>query len=868
MPGRDVTADAAHILWLASLRAVVVFIALAVIPAAEAQQNILNRREALSQVQHMGLLTDGEVETPEGRTSFSLQHIVNGVPLYYQTTNANAAMSVSTDKCYPAGMGGLSLTGFGVTLGIWDAGAVRAGHVEFGGRATQRDHVVATNYHSTHVAGTMIGLGAAPSAKGMSPEAFLDCYDWNNDQAEMNAAAQLGLRVSNHSYGLITGWQRTSFVPTESNGDIDPVPIVSWTWFGDTRVSATEDYFFGYYSFEARAWDQIAVNNPFYLFVKSAGNDRNQGPSPGTAHLVFDFSSGQYVVSTATRSLDGNGGFDCISHSGTCKNGLTVGAVNDVLGGYTTPSRVAMSSFSCWGPTDDGRIKPDLVGNGVQLYSSTDTGNQAYEVLSGTSMAAPNVSGSLGLLIQHFRETHPGDQDMLASTLKGLVIATADECGTSPGPDYQYGWGILNTLKAAQLITADVSNPLVISEHVLDQNGEFELFITSDPAAPQVRATICWTDPVPLFELPPALDPVQKILVNDLDLTLTAGGEVHMPWVLDGFSPSLPASTGDNITDNVEQVVIGNVGENAYRLKVSHKGDLTGGSQIFSLIIQGAAAISEQPERIPPQVAAIEPADGSLVGAIDVIKVTFSEPVVEVRPDNLMIHGVAAESVVGHGAGPYSFTGQWTPPDGQVDVQLVAGEIKDIFDNNLVGASWQYEKHDCNGNRILDETDVALHTSEDCNLNFIPDECDPDVLKVGPYVARAIEFGEVVSLHASDMISGGVPPFTFEWTLRGSAGEMRSTVDSPQFRPREPGTFVARLVATDAMGCRVIGFVTVDVSNATQSPEVGLAPAPTVTGGFCPMSFGLTLVTLLLGIVGRWAFPTRVRQLIRQAAKP
>ena len=838
-------------------RLVLVLATLGLMASAEAQQVVLQRAEAVRQVEAMGLATEGTVVTPEGTVTYSLQHLVNGIPLYHHTTNINAAVSVSTDKCRPGGTGGLALTGSGVTLGIWDAGAVLRNHVEFGGRATQRDSAVQTHFHATHVAGTMVGGGISPSALGMSPAAVIDCYDWDHDDAEMNSAALAGLRVSNHSYGFITGWQRTAIVPTGGEGDIDPIPVVNWTWFGDTRISQLEDYFFGYYSFEAKAWDKIAVDNPYYLFVKSAGNDRNQGPPPGTAHSVWDYDQDRFVVSTDTRNLDGNGGYDCISHASTAKNGLTVGAVNDVSGGYRSPSLVSMSSFSCWGPTDDGRIKPDIVGNGVQLYSATNTGNHAYTSLSGTSMSAPNVSGSLGLLIEHYRSTHPGEPDMLSSTLKGLIIGTADECGPAPGPDYQFGWGLLNTLKAAELLTQDQSMPLVVSEHTLFQGEEFELVVISDASAPQLRVTICWIDPVPTIDPPYALDPVDKMLVNDLDVRLLDGEDVNLPWILDVFFPSRAAIRGDNITDNVEQVVVENLASVAYRLRVSHKGNLAGGSQAFSLIIQGASSVTGEPERDPPMVAGAVPAEGSPIGGLSDIHVSFTEPVSGVAPENLMVNGSPASSVTGMGSGPYVFSGTWGPPDGTVQVHLMTGEVKDIFDNPLVSAEWNYAKRDCNGNRVHDSEDIAGQTSDDCNLNLIPDERDPAALKFGAYVERTIPFGAGLSLDAATMVSGGVPPITFDWTLRGSTDEQRSTSATPVFNPKQPGTYVARLVATDAMGCRAIGFMTIEVSEGANGPGGSPPAADSANDGFCPMAIGPAMLTMALAYAGRRARGSR-----------
>ena len=283
------------------------------------------------------------------------------------TDTLNAAETVSTDECWPGGSLGLNVTGAGVTLGVWDGGGVRTTHNEFTVRATQRDGNSAYNFHSTHVAGTMIAAGvwtgSSPErTRGMSFEAELDAYDWDSDEAEMSNAAMNGLLVSNHSYGFGTGWEYGPY----GMG-------TGWYWFGDVTISAFEDYLFGFYSLQSMTWDQISHQHPTYLIVTSAGNDRNDAPAPGSTHYYI--SNGNWKLSSAVRSGDCNGGFDCLSHASVAKNVLSVGAVHDIFGGYSNPSNVTPASFTSYGPTDDGRIKPDIVANGVQLTSSSSGSN-------------------------------------------------------------------------------------------------------------------------------------------------------------------------------------------------------------------------------------------------------------------------------------------------------------------------------------------------------------------------------------------------------------------------------------------------------------------------------------------------------------
>lgn len=496
-----------------------------------------------------------------GTTFMELMRVGAEGQLYYYTTyNANSAKTTSTNKVHPGAGYGFALNGAGMTVHEWDAGAVRPSHQEFSGRVTQMDGVITTHYHSTHVAGTLIASGVQSAAKGMAPAAHLNAYDWNNDESEMATAGANGALVSNHSYGYANGWSWNNY---------------SWEWLGDPSISTLEDYSFGFYDSQAQSFDYIARNAPYYLIVKSAGNDRGDGPNGG--------------------AYPKNGPYDCIGNAGVAKNILTVGAVDDIPNGYSQPSNVVMSSFSSWGPADDGRIKPDIVANGVNLYSSVDSSNSSYDTYSGTSMSGPSAAGSLILLQQHYKAIHGAGNLMKAATLKALVIHTADEAGPNPGPDYMFGWGLLNTYKAAQKISE--SNTLdVINEYNLNNGATFTRSLQASGDGP-LMVTIVWTD-LPGTPVAPQLDPPNPMIVNNLDLRVTRSSSTWYPWKLNPINPSAAATrSGKNNVDNVEHLVIDNpVAGQFYTVVVDHTGALSGGAQAYSMIVSG---IAQQPTAPP-----------------------------------------------------------------------------------------------------------------------------------------------------------------------------------------------------------------------------------------------------------------------------
>ncbi|MDH7462073.1 S8 family serine peptidase [Chitinophagaceae bacterium 26-R-25] len=502
-----------------------------------------------------------------------------GFPLYLSTqNNIISAATIGTSSLWPGGSTGLSLSGSSANMkgkiAVWDGDAVLETHQELTGRVNQKDfpaRSIADMNHSTHVAGTMIASGVNPIAKGMSFGAQqLIAYDFNNDMSEMMTEAP-NLLLSNHSYAYNAGW-----VYNDDNK--------RWEFWG--APDATEDYKFGYYDDNTQLWDSIAYNAPYYLIVKAAGNSRiENGPAVGATYWRMDKNGVFFNAGNRPAGISSNNGYDIITTTGVAKNILTVGAVNPITSGYGKPADVVMTTFSSWGPTDDGRIKPDVCADGLNVTSSFASSNTAYGTLSGTSMASPAATGSLFLLQELYSKSHSG-AFLRAATLKAIVIHTADEAGPSAGPDYQFGWGLIDMVKAAAVITSNNTDQQIY-EKVL-QNGKSDTIKVVASGKGKLLATIVWTDPKATVDNTNTLNNRAKKLVNDLDLRIKTGSTAFLPWILDVANPANAATKGDNITDNVERVEVDNStpGDTSLVI-VTHKGTLNRGSQAYSLIISG-----------------------------------------------------------------------------------------------------------------------------------------------------------------------------------------------------------------------------------------------------------------------------------------
>ena len=358
------------------------------------------------------------------------------------------------------------------------------------------------------------------------------------------AGVIMGEGINNDSKGIayqcsLKVYRSADMLSEIASAVIDGMEISSYSWATTTCYS----------DFEASI-DTIAYKAPYYLFFQAGGN-------------------------TNTR-LYGQG-----------KNSISVGSVYTIPTPptlYTGPQDVIIGN-SQHGPAIDGRIKPDIMtpgGSFIGVYNTNDYGASG----PSTSYSTPVAAGVGVLLQQYYQETH-SNSPMYSSDLKCLLIHTADEAGGADGPDYNFGWGLLNAKRAANYIALDAVNTNIIDHPVLNNGEVYQQSFFSDGTKP-IKVTICWTDPPSSAS---GCSDFTPRLVNDLDLKIIKDGLTFYPWTLDPSNIDVLASNNTkNYLDNVEQVYIAEPSAGIYTIQITHDGNLsndgifTDGTQSFSII--------------------------------------------------------------------------------------------------------------------------------------------------------------------------------------------------------------------------------------------------------------------------------------------
>ncbi|TDR43041.1 immune inhibitor A peptidase M6 [Tahibacter aquaticus] len=411
-----------------------------------------------------------------------------------------------------------------------------------------------TSWHGTHVAGTIAGDAAgtfgASNYLASTPTAL------NHELADgMAPNAQLLVQdIGNDTSGCLAGGAvNDMFSQTTGGGAF----IHSSSWGAPTAAA---------YSANDVSADQGLRDNEGLLFVVSAGN------------------SGPAVGSTGT--------------PGNAKNALTVGMLGHA-------GSLAINFQSSRGPTDDGRIKPDITAPGTSIVSaagdSSTTANPeapATKALTGTSMAAPTVSGSAALMRQFFTEGFyprgaktaadqfiPGGMVMKATLLNGTNPIAAGFGGNDTG--WGRAWLDGNLYFSTTLAGGDDSRRLRLFERTQlagMRTGEVQEYTIANVAAGQeLRATLTWYDV-------PGTPGAAIALVNNLDLEVVGPGGTYLGNVL-AAGASITGGVAD-VRNTVEQVRLSapTAGSYTFRVKATNvPGDGSANStrQGYALAVSG-----------------------------------------------------------------------------------------------------------------------------------------------------------------------------------------------------------------------------------------------------------------------------------------
>jgi subtilisin family serine protease len=526
--------------------------------------------------------------------------------LRVESHNLNSARVSNVTPLFEAPYG---LSGEGVTLSLFEIGAAQSSHPEFQGRFTVHFDS-GDGDHSTHVAGTIAAAGINANAKGMAPKAQLHEFcvasdggnlcdnNWLDDKDLL--LEPLGVAADNNSWGFVLGWCGPS------HGCDTPV------WLDSAESMGGYDIELG-----TPALDEISILRNV-LFIHSAGNDGDGQTFPGDSfaehhHVDAEGETMTDKVFCYSKNASGtdcptscNGGceaarhdpklpFDTMGATAAAKNVIAVGAVT------ASGSFVGAANFTSRGPAKDGRVKPDVVARGVGVTSTIPT--STYAVNQGTSMASPVVTGIAGLLVEQWRRTFGAGSNPKPEQLKALIIAGAQDLG-NPGPDYTFGFGLVDAKASVDTIIADGGTGQRIRTLNFTQAAgqEIESTITLT-AAQNLRIVLNWPDP-PVINLGDD-DPGFKTLVNDLDVrVIDPAGVTHRPYVLNKDAHLEPATRGVNTVDNVEMLEIPNAGPGQYRVLVTGKS--VPERPQTAVLVASATLAGEQPPPPPPCVDPME----------------------------------------------------------------------------------------------------------------------------------------------------------------------------------------------------------------------------------------------------------------------
>lgn len=425
-----------------------------------------------------------------------------------------------------------SLQGNGINVMLYEPGAPFR-HGDFSSRLSINTACTRLNNdHATHTAGILIGNGAGnTNYRGIALQANITAY-----------CLPVGAAIPPFNIAAMTNDVRSAL------GLTNPVKVSSNSW-GDPTPSCL---LYGTYTVESRLFDQVVTGSlgAYLPWVHANGNERLVCPPP-------------------------KDNYNTTLSQASAKNVISVGSTNT-----TDPLGDVISYFSSFGPTADGRIKPDVVAPGCEtggdygITTTNNAGGYSGPGWCGTSFATPQVAGAIVLLLEQNRRLY--SREPLPSTYKTLLIHTAQDL-ESAGPDFRSGYGILNVTSAVDAILDSQVKSQIIERTLNNLQNRTYFMNVSLPG--RVKATLVWDD------RPGTLNAGRQ-LVNNLDLVVfSPSGQRMYPWTLDPAIPAVAARRDrDDNLNNVEQVVVDSGAVGLWKVTVAGP-NIPQSPQNYSLIL-------------------------------------------------------------------------------------------------------------------------------------------------------------------------------------------------------------------------------------------------------------------------------------------
>ena len=407
---------------------------------------------------------------------------------------------------------------------------------------SQPENLVGATNHRSNTLATAYSNGLKYDGTGVTvmlqDNSVLDQHiDYTGRFANFPSAAQTGDH-GEHCGGIIAG-----------AGNLDPI--------GRGMAYGSDVLVFNWTNNNFNDVPDLYANNNLTITSKSYGDGVNAGYTSLTRQLdrqtrmmpelIHIFSCGNSNSQGFTAA--GSQWFNITGGHKSGKNVIAVGNLNLIDN---------INSSSSRGPSEDGRIKPDICAVGTDVMSTIDP--NLYELKSGTSMACPGVAGIMAQLYHAYKDLN-GGVTPASGLMKATILNTADDLGND-GPDFIYGWGRINARNAFNLLS---NHQYIVSSA---SQGETNVHsITIPPNTEQVKVMVYWTD----YEASPSSS---TALVNNIDIELNSpNGATYGPWVLNStpnsFSLNQPAQRGSDNLNNMEQVSIEQPTPGVYNLSVN-----------------------------------------------------------------------------------------------------------------------------------------------------------------------------------------------------------------------------------------------------------------------------------------------------------